>query len=58
MVTLWKIVLVGAVITLTACFSREVVREQPIVQQQPGIERERVVQPPVVERERTVIVPR
>ena len=57
MVTLWKIVLVGAVITLTACFSREVVREQPIVQQ-PVVERERVVQPPVVERERTVIVPR
>jgi hypothetical protein len=53
----WKIVLIGAVVTLTGCFSREVVREQPIVQQQPVIERERVVQqPPVIERERTVIV--
>ena len=57
MVTLSKIVLVGAVVTLAGCFSREVVHEQPIFQQ-PVVERERVVQPPVVERERTVIVPR
>lgn len=58
MATFWKTVfLVGAVVTLTGCFSREVVREQSIVEQ-PVVERERVVQPPVVERERTVIVPR
>ena len=58
MSTLWKFVLVGAVVTLTGCFSREVVHETSVAQ--PVVERERVVvQPaPVVERERTVIVPR
>ena len=48
--SLWKVASVGAVLAVSACgtHTREVVREQPIVQQQPTIERERtvVVNPP------------
>jgi hypothetical protein len=60
--TAWKVAPVAVLVTLTACtthrITRETVREQPIVQQQPVIERERTIvqQQPVVERERVVVV--
>ncbi len=43
---LWKIASVGAALTVSACFShtREVVREQPVVEHQP--ERTVIVNPP------------
>ena len=69
--TLWKVAALTLVATSVAgCFSRtttrEVVREQPIVQQQQPavIERTTVVPQPVVqepriiERDRVVVVPR
>ena len=55
--SLWKVVVIGLLVMLSGCFGREVVREQPIVQNQPTvIERERVIEQPTV-RERTVVVP-
>ena len=70
MSTLWKVAALALVATSVAgCFSRtttrEVVREQPIVQQQqPIVERRTVVEQPVVqepriiERDRVVVIPR
>jgi lipoprotein NlpI len=62
MKTVWKVAPIVLLVTLTACtthrVTRETIREQPIVQQQPVIERERTIveQQPVIQRERTVVV--
>jgi hypothetical protein len=55
--TVWKLASIGAVAAMAACShttTREIVREQPVVQQQPApatVERTVIVQPPAAPQE-------